>query len=164
LQHCDNLSMPYLPQEENESRKPAPLYRISPPRSRSRTKSLTRTNKTLGQETSKKVVSFQYWKDRGITDITQFSSTTKYGFANVWRILFDHPYCRDTGDFSPDRVLGVSPNFQSPPKYGELTGSLDDDPSFMGDSRGLIKAVLPYIFHFYLHFVSQRRNKQLLLF
>ena len=34
---------------------------------------------------------------------------------------------RGPGDFSPDGVIGVSPSLpKSPPKYGGLTGGLDD--------------------------------------
>jgi len=39
---------------------------------------------------------------------------------------------------SPAGGLGVSPNFQSPPKYGGLTGGLDN--RFLQDWEGVDKA------------------------
>ncbi len=43
-----------------------------------------------------------------------------------------------------DRGLGVSPNFQSPPKYGGLIGGLDSDSPGKGDYRELDDELIHY--------------------
>ena len=55
-------------------------------------------------------------------------------FRSVCKDQIPADYARGAGDFSPAGVLGVSPSFNKcPPKYGGLTGGLDNDSPMIGE-------------------------------